>query len=112
MERGPKKNPDLLRPTIEDAENATKTLASFYGCPNNNFSIEEPLTNREAKQRLLKLRDRIMDGTVNSHIEVAKVLWSLGSLISPIKRSASAEIDFAAHGAYVAVLQKEESFSD
>ncbi|MEK7451020.1 MAG: hypothetical protein AAB662_03745 [Patescibacteria group bacterium] len=106
------RKPDLFPPSIENAENATQVLLSFYRRPNDNFSTGQLLTNREAEQRLFELRDHIMDGVVHTHFQIAEVLWSLGSLISPIKRSASAEIDFAAYGVHIAALQKQGSFHE
>lgn len=50
MEKGLGKHPDLFSPTIEDAKDAVKVLASFYGCPNNNFPTNNSLTYREAEK--------------------------------------------------------------
>lgn len=109
MEKGRK--PDLFTPTIQQAKDAVKIVASFYGCPNNNFPADSSLTYREAEKKLLDLASNINNGTVYSHIQVAKILWELGSLIDTTKPTPIAAHEFAAWGVYVAVLQKQKSFS-
>lgn len=78
--------------------------------------MEEPienqhLTDREAERKLLDLADHIMDGTVNSHVEIAKVVRSLGHLMGAMG-SASTEIDLAAFRVFHAILQRQEAFQE
>lgn len=113
---GSNKEIDWPRPTIDQAINAGMAIGHHYGTPFSKIDVGEPiehqyLTDREVERRLLDLADHIMDGTVNSHVEIAKVVRSLGPLIGPMG-SASTEIDLAAFRVCHAVLQKQETFQE
>lgn len=107
---------DWPNPTIDQAIRAGTALATHYGRTFGKIDTGEPeeyqpLTDLEAEQRLLDLAGQIMDGAVNSHIDVAKVVRSLGPKMGPMG-SASTEIDLAAFRVSHAILQKQASFSD
>lgn len=104
------------RPTIDQAISTGMALATHYGRTFSQIDTGEqeeyqPITDREAEQRLLDLADQIMAGTVSSHVQIAKVIRSLGPKMGPMG-SASTEIDLAAFRVSHAVLQKQTSFSD
>ena len=71
----------------------------------------QPLSDKEAEQKLIELADQIMDGTINSHVGVAKVVRSLGPKMGPMG-SVSTEIDLAAFRVSHAILQKQSVFAD
>lgn len=103
-------------PTIDQAIRAGTALATHYGRTFSKIDTGEPqgyqpLTDQEAEQKLQNLADQIMDGAINSHVDVAKVVRSLGSKMGPMG-SASTEIDLAAFRVSHAILQKQASFSD
>ena len=103
-------------PTIDQAISAGMALATHYGRTFGKIDTGEqeeyqPITDREAEQKLLDLADQIMAGTVSSHVEIAKVIRSLGPKMGPMG-SVSTEIDLAAFRVSHAVLQKQTSFSD
>ena len=107
---------DWPNPNIDQAISAGMAIATHYGRPfgkiDTGESVEyQPLTDRAAEQKLLDLADQIMDGTVNSHVEIAKVIRSLGSKMGPMG-SVSTEIDLAAFRVSHAILQRQTSFSD
>lgn len=113
---GPNKEIDWPRPTIDQSINAGMAVGHHYGTPFSKIDVGEPvepehLSDREAEQRLLDLADHIVDGTVNSHVAVAKVVRSLGHLMGPMG-SASTEIDLAAFRVSHAILQKQKTFQE
>ncbi len=112
MEKGFGKHPDLPSPTIEEAETAVKTLASFYGCPNNNVSMDSSLTLQGGEKKLLQLASDIINGTVHSHSQVAEALWEFGTWINCAKRTPIAAFDFALYRVYIAALKKQKSFHE
>lgn len=104
------------RPTFDEALIAATAIAHHYSYPFSKIDVGEPieperLTDEEAAQRLLNLADRIMDGTINSHIDVAKMVRTLGHKISPMG-SLSTQIDLAAFRVSHAILLKQETFQE
>ncbi|MDO8620731.1 MAG: hypothetical protein Q7R31_00380 [Candidatus Levybacteria bacterium] len=112
MEKDLGRHSDLLRPTIEQAETAVRTLASFYGYPNNNVPMDSSLTLQGGEKKLLQLASDITNGIVHSHSQVAEALWKFGPWINCVKRTPSAAFDFALYGVYIAALKKQKSFSE
>jgi len=111
---GSNKETDWPKPSLEDAIRAGMAIAHHYSTPFSKIKVEEPikyqhLTDREAERRLLDLADHIMDGTVTSHVEIARVVRSLSPLMGPLG-SASTEIDLAAFKVHVAIIQKQQAF--
>ncbi|OGD87955.1 hypothetical protein A2870_02595 [Candidatus Curtissbacteria bacterium RIFCSPHIGHO2_01_FULL_41_11] len=107
---------DWPKPTIDQAISAGMALATHYGRTFGKIDTGEqeeyePLSDRDAEQKLLDLADHVMDGTVNTHVEVAKVVRSLGTKIGPMG-SVSTEIDLAAYRVSHAILQKQSAFVD
>ena len=113
---GSPKEIDWPRPTIDQAINAGMAIGHHYGTPFSKIDVGEPvepehLSDREAEQKLRELADHIMDGTVNTHVQVAKVVRSLGHLMGPMG-SVSTEIDLAAFRVSHAILQKQKTFQE
>ena len=113
---GSPKEIDWPRPTIDQAINAGMAIGHHYGTPFSKIDVGEPvelehLSDPEAEQRLIELANHIMDGTVNTHVQVAKVVRSLCHLMGPMG-SASTEIDFAAFRVSHAILQKQKTFQE
>ncbi len=112
----PDRNFDWPKPTMEQAINAGVTIGNHYGTPFSKIDVGEPvkpeyLTDEAAKQRLLDLADQIMDGTVTSHVDIARVVRTLGHKMGPMG-SVSTGIALAAFRVLHSVLQKQETFQD
>lgn len=104
------------KPTIEQAIDAGMVIAHHYGTPFSKIDVgevvnPEHLNDGEAKQKLLDLADQIMDGAVTSHVDIAKVVRTLGHKMGPMG-SVSTAIDLAAFRVLHAVHQKQENFTE
>ncbi|MBI3379446.1 hypothetical protein HY029_01680 [Candidatus Gottesmanbacteria bacterium] len=113
---GPNREIDWPEPTINQAIIAGMAIGHHYGAAFSKIDVREHieyqhLTYQEAKQKLLELANHIMDGTVNSHVDIAKVVRSLGPLMGPLG-SASTEIDLAAFRVAYAVFQRQKTFQE
>lgn len=107
---------DWPNPTIDQAIRTGQALGIHYGKTFSKIDTGEqgeyqPLTDREAEQKLLELADNIMEGSVQSHVVIARIISSLGPKMGPMG-SVSTEIDLAAFKVSHAILQKQASFSD
>ena len=105
---------DWPKPTIDEAIDASQQIGLHYGASFSKIDVGEPiepqrLNDRETAQKLLNLADNIMDGIVDSHVKIAKVIRSLGSRIGSLG-STSTEIDLAAFRVSHAILQKQKTF--
>lgn len=105
------------KPTIDQAINASMMIANYYCSPTSEIDVGEEsiesneLTDDEAEQRLLELADNIMEGEIDSHIQVARTVRSLGYKIGALG-SVSTEIDYAAYKVAYAVYQKQGTFQE
>lgn len=112
----PDRDFDWPKPTLDQAIHAGQAIACHYGNPFSKIYVEEPikpglLSDQDAKQKLLDLADQIMDGAVSSHVEIARVIRTLGHKMGPMG-SVTTAIDLAAFRVFHAVQQKQETFQD
>lgn len=80
--------PDLYQSRARRAQGAAITLESYYAGPHSKIVVGEavesqPMTDQEAEQRLLNLAAQIVSGEVKSHVDVARVIRSLSTKLSP-----------------------------
>jgi len=100
--------------SVDEAISTGMSLAMHYGKTFSKIVLEEPveekpMTDREAEEALLHLADGIMEGTVNSHKQIARVIRSLGSKMGPLG-SVTTEIDLALFRVGHSITQKQGAF--
>ncbi len=99
------------------AINPSMQLEMFYGESFSKIKLAEPIepedmTDSEAEQRLLKLADDIMKGTINSHADIARTIRSLGPKIGGPIASVSTEVHLAAFRLSYAILRRQSGFTE
>ncbi|MBI4091817.1 MAG: hypothetical protein HY427_01280 [Candidatus Levybacteria bacterium] len=111
------KNPAIYRDQAHRAQGAAITLESYYGGPHSQIAVGEVvepqlMTDQEAEQKLLVLAGKIRSGEVKSHIDVARVIRSLGNKMSPTGGGASLGINDAALKVEEAIIRHESRLTD
>lgn len=109
-------DPSTETPTFEQGHRASAMLFDYYGEAGSFGSLveqddTEPLTDAQVAERLTTLASGITEGTVRSHLEVARTIQGLGPVIGPFS-PASAEIGDAAYRVATAVYQHQSGFTE
>ena len=106
--------PGLSLSLVDKARNAAITLESYYCGKFSHVDVGNPvipqlITNMEAVQKLLDLEGQILEGGVDSHVQIASVLRKLGDKLTD-KGGSTVEINLAALKVEEAIIKNDSRF--